>query len=156
MLDRSEESDGKINWPLAVGLSVVFHVVVLGLFWLVLGGSASKAPAPSDEPETLPPPEEVRAAAKASAGTADETGTPAPRPVGSAPASSRAGGSGSGSTASAPVSEAVTEYTVKSGDHLWRIATNVGCTVADLRRLNGDAVKKTLHPGQVIKVPAKR
>ncbi|MEO1268074.1 MAG: LysM peptidoglycan-binding domain-containing protein [Myxococcota bacterium] len=42
-------------------------------------------------------------------------------------------------------------YTVKAGDSLWRIATEHGMTVAELRALNGIG-GSVIHPGQVLKV----
>lgn len=43
-------------------------------------------------------------------------------------------------------------HTIVAGDSWWRIANNHGLTVAELQALNHDAVGKTLHPGQVLRV----
>ena len=40
MLDEPEQKGGKINWPVAIGVSVVAHVLVLGFIWFVSSPSA--------------------------------------------------------------------------------------------------------------------
>lgn len=135
MLDRPEQSAGKINWPMAIGLSAAVHVVALGIFWMASGPSS----APSAAEDGVPAAESARAnAAPADGGEV--------RPPEAADAPS-ADGAQSG--------EATADYVVKPGDFPNRIARTAGCTLADLKRLNGAAIEKTLHPGQILKVPAK-
>ena len=140
MLDQPEQEGGKINWPMAIGLSVVVHIAVLGFFWLVSGPSAAR-PEPAEEKESA---------------------SAAPVQPADGPAASVAAPSGTGSSSAAPSvpatpagTEATENYTVKPGDFPSRIARANGCTVADLKRLNGAVIDKTLHPGQILKIPAK-
>lgn len=46
-------------------------------------------------------------------------------------------------------------YTVKSGDSLWKIATQYGTTVIELARINSIKDASIIHVGQVIKVKKK-
>jgi len=43
-------------------------------------------------------------------------------------------------------------YKVRSGDTLWKIATNHGMTLAEIRKLNGFDTKTKIIPGQKVKV----
>ena len=61
-----------------------------------------------------------------------------------------AGGSGT------PAPAGSGEYTVKSGDSLWKIATAHGCSVDTLKQLNPGINPDKLTIGKKIKVPAKR
>lgn len=49
-------------------------------------------------------------------------------------------------------STAANSYTVKSGDNLYRIATNHGMTLNELLQLNGLSANSSLTPGTVLKV----
>ena len=71
MLDESEESGGKINWPAAIVVSVVLHVVLFGVFWM-LSGPDKKPAAPDSTPDAP-----VSAPAQ---GAATEPGDPVPAP----------------------------------------------------------------------------
>ena len=46
-------------------------------------------------------------------------------------------------------------YTVKRGDTLWRISSNYGVSVKNLKKINGIEDVTTLRLGQVLKIPAK-
>ncbi|MFQ3671914.1 MAG: LysM peptidoglycan-binding domain-containing protein [Verrucomicrobiia bacterium] len=45
------------------------------------------------------------------------------------------------------------DYTVKSGDSLWRIARDHNTTVAKIKELN-ELTSDVIRPGQIIKIPA--
>ena len=130
MLDEPEQKGGKINWPVAIGVSVVAHVVVLGFIWFVSSPSADA--------------------------TAEETPveeTPVADRHESAPASGEERPSGRPSDPSAPVE--TVEYKVVSGDSLTKISRRNGCTVQDLRDLNA-LQSDELRIGQVLKVPVRK
>ena len=55
----------------------------------------------------------------------------------------------------APYAGATKEYVVKSGDSLGKIALETGCTVSDLKQLNGLSDTK-IRIGQKLKVPAEK
>ena len=130
MLDEPEQKGGKINWPVAIGVSVVAHVVVLGFIWFVSSPSADA--------------------------TAEETPveeTPIADRHESAPASGEERPSGRPSDPPAPVE--TVEYKVVSGDSLTKISRRNGCTVQDLRDLNA-LQSDELRIGQVLKVPVRK
>ena len=130
MLDEPEQKGGKINWPVAIGVSMVAHVVVLGFIWLVSSPSADA--------------------------TAEETPveeTPVADRHESAPASGEERPSGRPSDPPAPVE--TVEYKVVSGDSLTKISRRNGCTVQDLRDLNA-LQSDELRIGQVLKVPVRK
>ena len=135
MLDEPEQKGGKINWPVAIGVSVVAHVVVLGFIWFVSSPSA-------DATAEGTPVEETPAAA-----------TPAADRHESAPASGEERPSGRPSDPPAPVE--TVEYKVVSGDSLTKISLRNGCTVQDLRDLNA-LQSDELRIGQVLKVPVRK
>ena len=130
MLDEPEQKGGKINWPVAIGVSVVAHVLVLGFIWLVSSPSADA--------------------------TAEETPveeTPVADRHESAPASGEERPPGRPSDPPAPVE--TVEYKVVSGDSLTKISRRNGCTVQDLRDLNA-LQSDELRIGQVLKVPVRK
>ena len=130
MLDEPEQKGGKINWPVAIGVSVVAHVVVLGFIWFVSSPSADA--------------------------TAEETPveeTPVADRHESAPASGEERPSGRPSDPPTPVE--TVEYKVVSGDSLTKISRRNGCTVQDLRDLNA-LQSDELRIGQVLKVPVRK
>lgn len=130
MLDEPEQKGGKINWPVAIGVSVVAHVLVLGFIWFVSSPSADA--------------------------TAEETPveeTPVADRHESAPASGEERPSGRPSDPPAPVE--TVEYKVVSGDSLTKISRRNGCTVQDLRDLNA-LQSDELRIGQVLKVPVRK
>ena len=130
MLDEPEQKGGKINWPVAIGVSVVAHVVVLGFIWFVSSPSADA--------------------------TVEETQveeTPVADRHESAPASGEERPSGRPSDPPAPVE--TVEYKVVSGDSLTKISRRNGCTVQDLRDLNA-LQSDELRIGQVLKVPVRK
>ena len=135
MLDEPEQKGGKINWPVAIGVSVVAHVVVLGFIWLVSSPSAD-ATAEGTPVEETPVAE-----------------TPVADRHESAPASGEERPSGRPSDPPAPVE--TVEYKVVSGDSLTKISRRNGCTVQDLRDLNA-LQSDELRIGQVLKVPVRK
>ena len=134
MLDEPEQKGGKINWPVAIGVSVVAHVVVLGFIWFV---SSPSADATADATAEETPVEE----------------TPVTDRHESAPASGEERPSGRPSDPPAPVE--MVEYKVVSGDSLTKISRRNGCTVQDLRDLNA-LQSDELRIGQVLKVPVRK
>lgn len=130
MLDQPEQKGGKINWPVAIGISVVAHIVVLGFIWLVSSPAQDAVPeaeapvgeaAPADRGESIRPSGEER---------------PTVHPP-------------------APATVETVEYKVVSGDSLGKISQRNGCTVQELRDLN--ALKSdSLRIGQVLKVPVRK
>ena len=135
MLDEPEQKGGKINWPVAIGVSVVAHVVVLGFIWFVSSPSADATAegTPVEETQVEEPP------------VADRHE--------SAPASGEERPSGRPSDPPAPVE--TVEYKVVSGDSLTKISRRNGCTVQDLRDLNA-LQSDELRIGQVLKVPVRK
>ena len=130
MLDEPEQKGGKINWPVAIGVSVVAHVLVLGFIWFVSSPSADA--------------------------TAEETPveeTPVADRHESAPALGEERPSGRPSDPPAPVE--TVEYKVVSGDSLTKISRRNGCTVQDLRDLNA-LQSDELRIAQVLKVPVRK
>ena len=130
MLDEPEQKGGKINWPVAIGVSVVAHVLVLGFIWFVSSPSA-------DATAEGTPVEETPVADRRE----------------SAPASGEERPSGRPSDPPAPVE--TVEYKVVSGDSLTKISRRNGCTVQDLRDLNA-LQSDELRIGQVLKVPVRK
>ena len=130
MLDAPEQKGGKINWPVAIGVSVVAHVLVLGFIWFVSSPSADAT----------------------AEGTPVEE-TPVADRHESAPASGEERPSGRPSDPPAPVE--TVEYKVVSGDSLTKISRRNGCTVQDLRDLNA-LQSDELRIGQVLKVPVRK
>ena len=135
MLDEPEQKGGKINWPVAIGVSVVAHVVVLGFIWFVSSPSA-------DATVEETPVEETQV---------EET--PVADRHESAPASGEERPLGRPSDPPAPVE--TVEYKVVSGDSLTKISRRNGCTVQDLRDLNA-LQSDELRIGQVLKVPVRK
>ena len=134
MLDEPEQKGGKINWPVAIGVSVVAHVLVLGFIWFVSSPSAD-------------------ATADAQAEETQVEETPVADRHESAPASGEERPSGRPSDPPAPVE--TVEYKVVSGDSLTKISRRNGCTVQDLRDLNA-LQSDELRIGQVLKVPVRK
>ena len=130
MLDEPEQKGGKINWPVAIGVSVVAHVVVLGFIWFV---SSPSADATAEET----PVEETLVADRHESAHASGEERPSGRP----------------SDPPAPVE--TVEYKVVSGDSLTKISRRNGCTVQDLRDLNA-LQSDELRIGQVLKVPVRK
>ncbi len=141
----------KINWPLSVAASVVFHaaIIVLVLFFSGdLGGGDEAGPTPAERaeaggaPALDTPAPSSGAAREASAGNT----RPVVTPVVTVPAATTPPAAGADDAAFAV-------YTVKPGDSLSRIARNHGCTVREIAELNGFPVTKTLNIGESVKVP---
>ena len=130
MLDEPEQKGGKINWPVAIGVSVVAHVLVLGFIWFVSSPSA-------DATVEETPVEETPVADRHESDPASGEERPSGRP----------------SDPPAPVE--TVEYKVVSGDSLTKISRRNGCTVQDLRDLNA-LQSDELRIGQVLKVPVRK
>lgn len=60
-----------------------------------------------------------------------------------------------GVTADVPKNRKYTTYVVQKGDSFWRIAYNVGCTMAELEQLNNKSRFSIIYPGEEMIVPAK-
>lgn len=58
-------------------------------------------------------------------------------------------------TAARPPTKKTGTYTVQKGDSFWLIAKKVGCTMAELKQLNGKSRYDVIYAGQVLKVPQK-
>lgn len=130
MLDQPEQKGGKINWPVAIGISVVAHIVVLGFIWLV------SSPAKDAEAEVEDPAGETASADRGESARPSVEERSAARPP-------------------APATVETVEYKVVSGDSLGKISQRNGCTVQELRDLN--ALKSdSLRIGQVLKVPVRK
>lgn len=134
MLDEPEQKGGKINWPVAIGVSVVAHVLVLGFIWFV---SSPSADATADATAEETPVEETPVADRHESDPALGEERPSGRP----------------SDPPAPVE--TVEYKVVSGDSLTKISRRNGCTVQDLRDLNA-LQSDELRIGQVLKVPVRK
>jgi len=64
-------------------------------------------------------------------------------------------GGSSAASAQAPAPNAG-DYVVKNGDTLWDIAQKHGVSVGELKKANGGLQPKRMHPGVVVKIPAKK
>ena len=60
-----------------------------------------------------------------------------------------------GVTADVPKNLRYATYTVQKGDSFWLIARKLGCTMAELERLNNKSRFSLIHPGDVLRVPEK-
>lgn len=60
-----------------------------------------------------------------------------------------------GVTTDVPKNLRYTTYTVQKGDSFWVIARKLGCTMAELERLNNKSRFALIHPGDVLQVPEK-
>lgn len=100
----------------------------------------SKKEASSQQPSTQQ--QETSKASKASVASSASVQT---QPSAAASAASTA-------TPSQASTAAANSYTVKSGDNLYRIATNHGMTLDELLQLNGLSANSSLTPGTVLKV----
>ncbi len=179
MIDEEEDTGGKIDWTIAIVLSVAFHAAILGAVWFFSdhpgdakavdegkteevakttepdapdGGEASGR---SDEDESEGP--EVATTAT----TAERPTTPAARPTTTRQTARPTTTATSADRPTPVVGEAPAgaprtgTYEVKRGDFLSRIANKCGCTVAELKELNGIKDADNIHPGQKLKVPVK-
>jgi hypothetical protein len=60
-----------------------------------------------------------------------------------------------GVTADVPKNLKYATYSVQKGDSFWLIARKLGCTMAELERLNNKSRFALIHPGDVLRVPEK-
>lgn len=161
MLDQPEQSDGKINWPMAIGLSVVVHVIVLGFFWMVSGPSGEASPDKGqDQAEVAESPAPQPAA---DGGEVLPSGDAPARPV-VRPVTSRPSGTVSSTvTEVGPSAAPVVTYTVMGGDNLTRIARKHGWksedeiseAIAEIRN-QSKLTSDSLAIGQKLQVPVKK
>lgn len=150
MIDKEQETGGKINWPVAVTISLAAHAALLGAVWFLSAPSVADAPGAVQqaEPAVSAPQEPERAEVAETPGGQPESAT---APTVAEPARPVASGDGQ-----PPAPAASGTYKVRPGDSLSRIANKHGCTVAELADMNGIPVNKMLGIGETLKVPAQR
>lgn len=166
MIDEPIQPSGKINWPVALAVSLGLHVVLLGVLWMTatpakdsgdVKPSASReaaAPQPAasetpadNPPQDLPPARTETPPARTDTPPARTETSTRPLPPPHHVTETTGGSAGAGATTEI--------YIVAPGDGLERIARKHGCTVDELKALNGKAALR-LQPNQRLKVPVKR
>ena len=135
---NSSERDWRINWPLAIVASLIFHAAVLGTVFFFSDDGAKSASATGQGELTA---ENVNAATGGRDDLRESAGGSAPA-NGDAPA-----------TAGSAGGPATVAYTVKPGDSLSKIAKKYGCTVKDIADLNGFPAGKMLSIGETLNIP---
>ena len=141
-------------WVIGAVGSVVFHAVVLALV-LSLGRSSDATTSDVIEPPAQAEVEPGEPLAPTTSGTEPVLTPSAPvTPV--APTRSVTPTPRPAATPAPSAAVTTSEYVVKSGDNLSRLARKFKTTPAELATLNGMSVAKlaNLQIGQVIKVPA--
>lgn len=144
MLDRPEQTGGKINWPAAIAVSAAVHAVLIGVIWLCTGSGDPSGPAAAEAEHT----EAAEAPASASRpvpSSTEEQGSRSTLPV--VPPSS---------AGAAAVAEETVVHTVASGENLAVIARRYGCSVEEIVQANGLKNPNALALGQKLKVPARK
>ena len=133
-----------INWPLAIAVSLAFHVVGLGFLF-----SCSDSSGPKEEPaqeeeikrsDAQPPEPQVASNQQA----ASVPAAPSVAPARSAPQSV---------APAQPISNTIV-YVVAKGDSLTKLAAANCCTVTELAKLNRIKPSSGLRIGQKLKIPA--
>lgn len=178
-MNINDSSEIKMNWTFALAVSVVIHVVVIGLVMLCSDapaeaeeaatqefaaarssdsgetGNAESDSAPSQTPPATPP---GRVDPPAPAPAARRT--PQPRPSARASTTSTSSSasrtpatSASRPAESSPVTKTIV-YEVKPGDNLTKIAKKHKCTVTEIAKLNKMKPNKVLWVGLKLKIPA--
>lgn len=147
MYDEDNRGGVRINWTLAIVVSLVVHGAFLAIF-LSLGKSSS--PAAPDRQPVQPAPADTQAAP-----AAPETQAPpaAPAPTVQPAPSAPAGNTQTTVAGREAGNERPNIYIVQAGDSLTRIANRYDLTVAELAKANGLAVTAGLRIGQRLKLP---
>jgi LysM repeat protein len=176
MTQDEEPGFSKINWPFAVGASLLFHAVLLGAICL-FSSSGENTSRPSGGDATNQPPPQATATPEPEQEKAEVAETPKtppkakPKPQKAKPAQQpKAKPAPEQPKPEQPTTPTETtkpqtaatdaddngieNYTVRPGDSLNKIAKRRGCTVHDLAKLNGIPPTKMLNVGEVLKVPA--
>lgn len=152
MLGESEEKkEGKINWPLGVGVSLGIHVILFGLLWLIASPSSESAPEPAEKAETQAETQETSESEPETPARPAETTRPTPTRSTTTRSTTRATRS---TQTSGTRTGATTTHVVAPGENLTKIAAKYGCTVAELKKLNGLTSDK-IGKGNSLKVPEK-
>jgi len=136
----------------ALGVMAVVVVVLLGT--RILGGSG--APEASPIGGVGPP----AASATETSGPSSAPGSPQagassipPESSGAAPASSEPAAAESAKPSTRPAASPQRTYKVRSGDTLTAIAAKYGTTVAAIMKLNKIKNARSIHSGQILRIP---
>lgn len=155
-----------VNWPMAIGASVLVHAIILGL--MCMSSSPGEELPTGDDPAApvveTPAPAASAPAAPPAATTTPSVSAPAPAsapspaPTAPKPTVTPAPALPPAVPIPSPASPALAdydEYTVKSGDNLTAIAKKFNTNFTELAALNKKSVKQlsALRIGQIIKVP---
>lgn len=171
-MNINDSSEIKMNWTFALAVSVVIHVVVIGLVMLCSDSPAEAEEAAtqelaadrsSDSGETgnadsaqtppAPPPSRVNPVTPTSVPPARRS--PPPRPSERASTTSTLGSAPRTPATPATASTTKTiEYEVKLGDNLTKIAQKHKCTVTEIKELNKINNPNMLPVGLKLKIPA--
>jgi LysM repeat protein len=135
------------RWPAVPAVLLLTGLIVLGLSGLRGTPAAAVASPSPSRPVAIPSPT-PRPTSKPSAAPASVPATEAPTPAPTI-APTRA----PTPRPSVTPGESFRTYTVKSGDTLSAIASKYGTTSRAIADLNGFSVSKTLHIGDVLKIP---
>lgn len=166
-----DDSQCTMNWPLAIAVSVVIHVVGLGLFVMCSDNpSDDEAEAPQAAAETQG---EIKNGESSAESSESEPGDDSPAPASTpTPAAANTAGASSPSPAApgrapepnrptrrddAPRAAASVDtvvYTVQRGDHLTKISKRFKCTITEIAKLNNIKPNSGLRIGQKLKIPA--
>ena len=182
-MNINDSSEIKMNWTFALAVSVVIHVVVIGLVMLCSDApgevedaatqeemsarssdSAQTPPAPppsrvnpvtptSVAPARRSPPPRPSARASTTPTSSSGSRTPATPATASTAPATDAGSSASRPTASSPSTKTIV-YEVKPGDNLTKIAKKHKCTETEIIKLNKIKNPNRIWVGLKLKIPA--
>lgn len=164
-----ENTQCKMNWPLALVVSAVIHAVGLGLF-VMCSDSPGEGEAPQAAAETQG---EIKSGESSAESSESESGDDSPAPASTpTPAAANTAGASSPSPAAlgrtpepnrptrrddaprAAGSVDTVVYTVQRGDHLTKISKRFKCTITEIAKLNNIKPNSGLRIGQKLKIPA--